>query len=217
MAMREDARYEPPQNGPKRRITRCEPDPVGNAACAREFINDDAFVLPGRRAHHLGPLQEPVAWADLSDANVVVVNGNHTEQQQPRSEEPPPGLDLVEGAPAPTARRGHPQQGHQLPVDPRELKCAPQTRPASASTTELISTSPVFPDVSRSSGLTSLEWGSRRSPAPGASANRSDATARTGTGRSGMWAPFAGLRRPRPSADGQPASSRCLRASRRSR
>src|SRR5215217_3501510 len=76
-----------------------------------------ALVLPAGHGQELGALQEATARVALHETEVVVIDWDHPEQEDPAPPQPLPQGDIVDAHPPHGSRHGHPKPWAELVVD----------------------------------------------------------------------------------------------------
>src|SRR5881394_421500 len=112
---------EPSEDGAQRRGQETKPglpaDPIGDFAAALERL-EGPFVFPRTLAQHRRALEEALARVEAGKADVVVVEGEQAEEQNPAAADPLADLDFNWIDAFQPARQSHPQVRPHLVVDP---------------------------------------------------------------------------------------------------
>ncbi len=119
VAVAEGRAHDPLQQRARAGQPRLEGEPVAHAAAVAGGL-ERALVLPDPHREHPRALQEPPARLQLDQGEVVEVDRQHAEQQQPGAPDRLPDHHLGRVEAPHSARRGHAQQRAELVVDPPE-------------------------------------------------------------------------------------------------
>jgi hypothetical protein len=117
VAVTENRRDEGAQQPPRQRQARLPGEAVDDRGAAAGGRLDRPLVLPEPLREHRRALEEAAAGLDPGEADLVVVDRDEAEEQQPAAAHRP-RLEPVQVEARKATRRRHPQQRPELGVDP---------------------------------------------------------------------------------------------------